>query len=222
MVQKIRISKTQNDHKGEPHVISPYAYYFYSVDLGKYLTRIIEKYNKKYEVEMLLGSKNGQRVYLRFDYIKEGIMQIAKYLVDNKAAITAKLKEMKKPTLAKLEMEKERLYRSLEGLPLSERLETYGHISDVRLSIEKLAKLYEMIENYMRIARKLSNQYDTVLAKELFSSFVAKGFDDYLIVSLGGDEFKSVPMQSENFHTFDMEIIHLFKVKTLKIHLYVN
>ncbi|MEF3692542.1 MAG: recombinase family protein [Acholeplasmataceae bacterium] len=131
MIQKIRNSKTKNDHKGESHVISPYAYYFYSVDLAKYLTRIVEKHNKKYEVEMLLGSKNGQRVYLRFEYIKEGVMQMAKYLVDNKSAITTKLKEMKKPTLAKLELEKERLYKSLEGLTLSERLETYGLISDV-------------------------------------------------------------------------------------------
>jgi hypothetical protein len=63
MVQKIRISKTKNDHKGESHVISHYAYYFYSVDLGKHLTRIVEKHNKKYEVEMLLGNKNGQSAY---------------------------------------------------------------------------------------------------------------------------------------------------------------
>ena len=41
-------------------------------------------------------------------------MQMAKYLVDNRAAITTRLKEMKKPTLAKLELEKERLYRSLD------------------------------------------------------------------------------------------------------------
>ena len=86
---------------------------------------------------MLLGIKNGQRVSFRFEYIKEGMMQMAKYLVDNKVAITTRLKEMKKPTLAKLELEKERLYKSLDGLPLSERLETYG-ISDVRLRIEKL------------------------------------------------------------------------------------
>jgi len=40
-------------------------------------------------------------------------------------------------------LEKERLYESLEGLTLSERLETYGHISYIRLRIEKLAKLSE-------------------------------------------------------------------------------
>lgn len=90
---------------------------------------------------MLLGIKNGERVSFRFEYIKEGMMQMAKYLVDNKASITARLKEMKKPILAKLELEKERLYKSLDGLPLSERLERYGFISDVRLRIEKLAKL---------------------------------------------------------------------------------
>jgi nanoRNase/pAp phosphatase (c-di-AMP/oligoRNAs hydrolase) len=92
---------------------------------------------------MLLGSKNGHRGYFRFEYIKERITQMAKYLVDNKADITAKIKEMKKPTLVKLELEKERLYESLEGLTLSERLETYGHISYIRLRIEKLAKLSE-------------------------------------------------------------------------------
>jgi len=53
------------------------------------------------------------------------------YLVDNRAAITARLKEMKKPTLSKLELEKERLYEVLDGLPLSEKLETYGQISNI-------------------------------------------------------------------------------------------
>lgn len=111
MVQKIRDNNTKNPHKGETHRISPYAYYFYSVDLGKYLTKIVEKHNNKYEVEMLLGHKNGERVSFRFEYIKEGVMQMAKYLVDNKVAITNRLKETKKPTLAKLELEKERLIR---------------------------------------------------------------------------------------------------------------
>ena len=102
MVQKIMDNNTENKHKGEAHRISPYAYYFYSIDLGKYLTRIIEKHRNIYEIEMLLGIKNGQRVFFRFGYIKEGMMQMAKYLVDNKVTITTRLKEMKKPTLTKL------------------------------------------------------------------------------------------------------------------------
>jgi len=222
MVQKIRSSKTKNDHKGESHVISPYAYYFYSVDLGKYLTRIVEKHSKKYEVEMLLGSKNGQRVYLRFDYIKEGMMQMAKYMVDNKAAITAKLKEMKKPTSAKLELEKERLYESLEGLTLSERLETYGHISDIRLRIEKLEKLSEMIDGYINIARKLSKEFDIVLAKELFSSSTISNFEVNLSILFSGNE-ANVLLNPENIIcSYAMEIIHIFKNKTLQFNLYIT
>lgn len=58
---------------------------------------------------MLLGHKNGERVSFRFEYIKEGMMQMAKYIVDNKTYITARLKEMEKPTLAKLESDKVRL-----------------------------------------------------------------------------------------------------------------
>ena len=221
MVQKIRSFKTKNDHKGESHVISPYAYYFYSVDLGKYLTRIVEKHNKKYEVEMLLGVKNGQRVYLRFEYIKEGMMQMAKYLVDNKAAITTRLKDMKKPTLAKLELEKGRLYKSLDGLTLSEKLETYSKISDIRLRIEKLAKLSDMIDRYINIARKLIKEFDIILSKQLFSSFVVKGFDVHLIISIGGDEVKSAPTQQNNFYLFDKKITHLFKERNLNFKLYV-
>jgi len=221
MIQKIRNSKTKNDHKGESHVISPYAYYFYSVDLAKYLTRIVEKHNKKYEVEMLLGSKNGQRVYLRFEYIKEGVMQMAKYLVDNKSAITTKLKEMKKPTLAKLELEKERLYKSLEGLTLSERLETYGLISDVRLRIEKLAKLAEMIDEYIIIARKLSKEFDIVLAKQLFSSFIVKELEVHLLVSLGNDKITEVPSQEIIIHSIDRQITYLFRRENLGFNLYL-
>lgn len=70
-------------YRGETHRISPYTYYFYSVDLGKYLTKIVEKHQNKYEIVMLLGIKNGQRVSLRFEYIKEGMMQMAKYMIDN-------------------------------------------------------------------------------------------------------------------------------------------
>ena len=92
-------------------------------------------------------------------------MQIAKYLVGNKVAIKTRLKEMKKPTLVKLELAKERLNKSLDGLTLSERLETWGLISEVRLRIEKLAKIAEMIDRYINIARKLSNEFDVNLAE---------------------------------------------------------
>jgi len=109
---------------------------------------------------MLLGHKNGERVSFRFEYIKEGMMQMAKHLVDNKAAITTRLKEMKKPTLSKLELEKERLYKNLDGLTLSDKLETYGQISDIRLRIEKLAKLSELIDGYISTAKKLSKEFD--------------------------------------------------------------
>lgn len=212
---------TKNKHKGETHQISPYAYYFYSVDLGKYLTRITEKHQNKYEVEMLLGIKNGQRVSFRFEYIKEGMMQMAKYLVDNRAAITTRLKEMKKPTLTKLELEKERLYKSLEGLTLSERLETYGLISDVRLRIGKLAKLSEMIDGYINIARKLSKEFDVKLAKELFSTFIMKGLEVHLLVSLGKGKITELHFQESIIHTFDMQIMHLFKRKSLGFNLYM-
>jgi len=147
---------------------------------------------------------------------------MAKYLVDIKATITNRLKEMKKPTLAKLELEKERLYKSLDGLPLSERLEVYGLISDVRLRIEKLARLTEMIIGYINTARKLSKEFDIVIAKELFSSFMIKGFDVHLIVSLGGLKNKTILNQLQVFHTFDGQIIHLFKEKTLQFCLYIN
>ncbi len=179
LVQRIRDNNTKNEHKDETHRISPYAYYFYSNDLGKYLTRLIEKHRNKYQVEMLVGIKHGQRGFFRFEYIKEGMMQMAKYLVDNSVAITTRFKEIKKPTLSKLEMEKERFYRSLDGLPLSERLEVYELISDVRLRIEKLS---EMIDEYIGIERKLSKEFDIVLAKELFSSFIVKGFDVHLLI----------------------------------------
>ena len=171
---------------------------------------------------MLLGSKNGERVYMRFDYIKEGMMQMAKYLVDNKASITAKLKEMKKPTLAKLELEKERLYENLEGLPLSERLEVYGQISDIRFRIEKLSKLSEMIENYMKTARKLSTEFDIIMAKELFSSLVVKKFEMHLIISIGGNKIESVPDLSDIFHSYDKEIIHLFNKIKMRLILHIR
>ena len=215
MVQKVRDNNTKNKHKGETHRISPNAYYFYSVDLGKYLTKIVEKHNNKYEVEMLLGHKNGERVSFRFEYIKKCMMQMAKYLVDNRAAITTRLKEMKKPTLSKLELEKERLYKSLDGVPLSQRLETYGLISDVRLRIERLAKLSEMIDGYINIARKLSKEFDIVLAKKLFSSLVIKESEVNHIVSLDGENIRAIPTQMNNYYSFEKQIIHLFKNKTL-------
>ena len=149
------------------------------------------------------------------------MLQMAKYLVDNKAAITTRLKEMKKPTLVKLELEKERLYKSLDGSPLSDRLETYGIISDVRLRLEKLAKLSEMIDGYISIARKLSKEFDIVLAKELFSSFVVNGFDVHLIVSLGVDEVRNIPPHESKINYVDKSVIHLFKNIVIRIHLYI-
>ena len=72
----------------------------------------------------------------------------------------------------------------------------------------------------MRIARKLSIEFDIVLAKELFSSFIVKGFDIHLIVSLGGDEIKSVLTKESRLHYFDKQMVHVFKKKTLSLNLY--
>ena len=96
-------------------------------------------------------------------------MKMAKYPVDNKAAITTMLKEMKNPTLVKLELEKERLYKSLDGLPLSEKLEVHGLISDVRLRIWKL-----------------SIEFDIALAKELFTRILVeeKTYFYYLVCQI--------------------------------------
>jgi DNA invertase Pin-like site-specific DNA recombinase len=221
LIQKIRNNNTKNKHKGESHIIGPYAYYFYSVDLGKYLTRVVEKHQNKYEVEMLLGVKNGERVSFRFEYIKEGIMQMQQLADSSLISITTRLKEMKKPTLAKLELEKERLYKSLEKMTLSERLETYGQISDVRLRIEKLSELSEMIDGYISIARKLSKEFDIVLAKELFLSFVINGFEVHLIISLGGNVIEIIPNHETQYHSFNKQIIHLFKDKTLSLILHI-
>lgn len=149
-------------------------------------------------------------------------MQMAKYLVDNRAAITTRLKEMKKPTLSKLELEKERLYKSLDGSTLSERLETYSQISDVRLRIEKLAKLSEIIENYMRMARIFTNEFDIKIAKELFSSLIIKEFEVHLIVSLSGNEIIKVPVQENRIQVFNKEIMHLFQKRTVKFVLHVH
>jgi hypothetical protein len=220
-VQQIRNERTKHFHKGESHKISPYAYYFYSIDLGKYLTRIVEKHNDKYEVEMLMGHKNKDCVSFRFDYIKEGMMQMAKYLVDNKTAITTRLKENKKPTLYKLEKEKVRLYKSLDGLALSERLETYGQISDVRLRIEKLAKLSEMIDGYINIARKLSKKFDIVLAKQLFSSFVVQDFSFNLMVSISIEGIICPQTSQSQIYSFTKSIKYLFKTVLITFSLHI-
>jgi len=107
---------------------------------------------------------------------------------------------MKKPTLAKLELEKDRLYKSLESLHLSEILEVYGQISDVLLRIEKLSMLSDTIENYIRIARKLSNVFDIALAKELYGSIVINGFEIFFFL---------VVMLLELYHHLKIDFIAL-------------
>jgi len=84
------------------------------------------------------------------------------------------------------------------------------------LRIEKLSKLSEMIDGYINIARKLSRQFDIVLAKELFSSFVIKGFDVHLIVSLGGNDVKSIPNEQYRIYSIEKQILHLFKERKLE------
>ena len=77
-----------------------------------------------------------------------------------------------------------------------------------------------MIDGYISIARKLSKEFDIVLAKELFSSFVARGMEVHLIVSLGGDDIKYIPKNQSKFFSFDKQITHLFKLNQMKLNLY--
>jgi len=72
-----------------------------------------------------------------------------------------------------------------------------------------------MIDGYIGIARKLSNQFDTILAKELFSSFVLKCFEVHLIVSMGVADAKSYFKLDSTFYTFNKRIKYLFEDETL-------
>jgi len=78
-----------------------------------------------------------------------------------------------------------------------------------------------MIDGYINIARKLSREFDIVLAKELFSSLIVKGIEVHLIVSLGGDETKTIPNYQNKYHVFKSQIIHKFKKRELETNLYL-
>ena len=79
-----------------------------------------------------------------------------------------------------------------------------------------------MIDGYINIARKLSKEFDIVLAKQLFSSVVVKGFDVHLIISLGGNVNKIIPKHEIRYHSFDKQITHIFKDKTLCLILHIS
>jgi hypothetical protein len=121
-----------------------------------------------------------------------------------------------------LELEKERLYANLEGLPLSERLEVYNQISDSRLSIEKMSKLSQMIDDYLKIAKKLSIGFGIVLARKLFSSIMIKNFDVYLTISFGHQNMKIDCTRKNIVHIFDNRIKHLFSQKMMRFILSIS
>lgn len=85
-----------------------------------------------------------------------------------------------------------------------------------------MSKLSEMIENYMRIARKLSTEFDILLSKEFFSSIVISDLEIHLIVSLGGEELKTIPTKVRKLHSFQNLIVHLFERKIMVYAVYIN
>ena len=78
-----------------------------------------------------------------------------------------------------------------------------------------------MIDGYINIARKLSKEFDIVLAKDLYSSFVIKRFEIHLTISLGGELLKVIPSLINNHHMLNNKITHLFKERILRFYLYI-
>lgn len=53
-------------------------------------------------------------------------------------------------------------------------------------------------------------------AIELFSSFIFKSFEAFLVLSLGGNDQHEVPKNENMIHLIDKPILHLFKKKNLR------
>lgn len=71
-----------------------------------------------------------------------------------------------------------------------------------------------MIENYIRITRKLSNQFDIILTKELYYSLLVRGFDMTLIISFDEDKIK-ICLKKNFYRNFAIKIFRLFYEKYL-------
>ena len=67
----------------------------------------------------------------------------------------------------------------------------------------------------------ISVSQDNVLVRELFSTFIMKGLELHLLVPFCKGNITDPYFQESIIHTFDMQIMHLFKRKNLGFNLYM-
>lgn len=217
--QKLRRSHRVYYNREKSPSRTPYTGYFFSKELNRYFYYVLERPKGRYEIPTLKAINGRERRMFRFKDIENGVALAANRLVDNETYLLNRLtKIMPAEIKAKQDMLKA-LYAELPNLSIQNKLEQYSLISDALISIEKLNNLGGSMRDILKSARKLQNEFSMDVLKEVFSSFIIDGYDFYLIINSLNKSLVELPETAFEFDAFELPIIHLYKVATLRFHL---
>jgi site-specific DNA recombinase len=220
-VQERKSKITTYSHKGVAFKLNAYAFYIYSVDTNKYFTHRIDRPKGKYEFPIILTTRDDKRIMFHWKNIQKGLLECSKNLVSNKKTILNLITSRFSSKADKAVKLISTLNNQIELVSISERIERYYKISDALINIQKFSQLDKYLNDKVRYAKQLSDEFDIDTCKKIFSSIVIVDLNVHVILSIGDKKHITIPKSDSIVYETDFEIIRNYKVEKLSFKLHI-
>lgn len=220
-VQERKSKITTYSHKGVPFKLNPYSFYIYSIDNHKYFTHKVERPKGRYEIPIIISSRDDKRIMFHWKNIQKGILECSEYLATNKKTIMSLISSRFSSKADKSVKLISTLNNQIELVSISERIERNYKISDALINIQKFSQLDKYLNEKVRSAKQLSNEFDIDTCKKIFSSVIIHGLDVHVILSIGDKPIITAPKADSIIYETDFEIIRNYKVEKLAFKLHI-
>lgn len=184
-VKSERVRRTKHHHRGVPRIINPESDYFYSVELGKYFRYKVERPKGKYEIPILLATRNDDRRMFHYSKIVEGIGIVTKELIKKFSDLMAYYYVLKEKTMNLLDSELSKKYKALQKLnDVEEKLDVYDRTSNLQIKSLAFDNLDKSLRTLRTNVNSLLDEYSIEKLKKVFSAVFIDGFSVFLVINL--------------------------------------
>jgi DNA invertase Pin-like site-specific DNA recombinase len=220
-VLKLRKERTTYDHKGKKFKLSEYAYYFYSADLKKHFTHVVERHKGKYEVPVLKCKSSLGSMMLGYSKIRLGVILMAQFILDNKSLICEYIENRIIPSTLSLSNQLEVLYEGIDDIAINDQIIRYSKISSLLTRLNRINHVKDFTLKTYSNAKQLVDNASIENIKSVFSKVVITGFNVNLVTSISNDKIDEVPDDRFLVHTFQVPFIHQYKENNLIFNFYI-
>ena len=220
-VLKLRKERTTYERKDKVFKLSEYAYYFYSVDLKKHFTYVIEKHKGKYEVPVLKCKSSIGSMMLGYSKIGQGVLLMTQFILDNRKLVHDHIANRIIPSTLSISNQLEVLYEGIDYIAINDQINRYDKISTLLTRLNRINQVKEFLSNTFSNAKQLVANPSIENFQSVYTKILITGFNVNLVTSVSNDISDTIPLDKYLIHSLSIPFIHKYKENTLIFNFYI-